>query len=822
MKFDDLVYRMSKSNSEGTAERYVVPLDQVGMQDVPSVGGKNASLGELTKIGMPVPPGFALTVHFYREFLNRNGLRQYIKDQLVNLDINNVEQLQKVGRSIRQRIVASEFPPELKKQIKQGYSSLGRGVDVPVAVRSSATAEDMADASFAGQQDTYLQVIGEARVLESAKKCIASLFSDRAISYRTKRGFDHLDVGLSVGIQRMVKSDSAGVMFTIDPDSGNENVMVIDSSWGLGETVVSGKVVPDKFFIYKKSGEVIARRRGEKELITKYDSNGIIFVDTPRPKRGQFSLSVQQAKTLAELGKKIETHYRKSMDIEWAVEDGGLYILQARPETVQSTKGTIEEIYHLKGEGELIVTGIAVGSKIGQGKPNVMADVSEMKNFQPGEILVTKETTPAWEPIMERAAGIVTEQGGTTSHAAIVSRELGKTCVVGARRVTQLLRNHKGPVTVDCSTGVGRIYDGLVPLEIETFDIAALPNTRTKVMMNMAVPEGALAHAKKADGVGLLRIEFVYGNNVGIHPAALLKYEELKSDPQTLLRAPPKIKDVQYLKHTIAEIDSRTQGYDDKPQFLVEKLREGIAIVAAAMDPKPVIVRFSDFKSNEYAALVGGEIFEKAENNPMLGWRGASRYPHEDFAEAFRLECRALKEARDMGLHNIVPMIPFVRTLDEAKSVLELMKAEGLERGKDGLEVYMMAEIPSNVFLADDFAQLFDGFSIGSNDLASLVLGVDRDNAKLAKSVFDERNPAVKMALEHLIKTAHKHGIKIGICGQAPSDYPEIVEFLVENGIDSISLNADVIGRMKQVVAKMEERLLKVAPLSTTSAIQTA
>lgn len=813
---------MSETNSKLAAARYVVSFDQVGMQDVPSVGGKNASLGELTRIGMPVPLGFALTVHFYREFLNRKGLRQYIKDQLVNLNINNVEQLQKVGRSIRTKIIASEFSPELKEQIKQGYRALGRGIDVPVAVRSSATAEDMADASFAGQQDTYLNVIGEERLVESAKKCIASLFSDRAISYRAKRGFDHLDVGLSVGVQRMVKSDSAGVIFTIDPDSGNENVMVIDSSWGLGETVVSGKVVPDKFFIYKKSGEVIARRRGEKELIAKYDSNGVTFVDTPRQKRGQFSLTVRQAKTLAELGKEIETHYRKSMDIEWAVEGSNLFILQARPETVQSTKGTIEEIYHLKGEGELIGTGIAVGSKIGQGKPNVMADVSEMKNFQPGEILVTKETTPAWEPIMERSAAIVTEQGGTTSHAAIVSRELGKTCVVGARRITQLLRNHKGTITVDCSTGVGRIYDGLVPIEIETFDIAALPNTRTKVMMNMAVPEGALAHAKKADGVGLLRIEFVYGNSVGIHPAALLKYEELKRNPRTLLRAPPKIKDVQYLKRTIAEIDSRTQGYDDKPQFLVEKLREGIAIVAAAMHPKPVIVRFSDFKSNEYAALVGGEIFEKPENNPMLGWRGASRYPHEDFAEAFRLECRALREARDLGLHNIIPMIPFVRTIDEAKSVLELMKAEGLERGKDDLEVYMMAEIPSNVFLADDFAQLFDGFSIGSNDLASLVLGVDRDNAKLAKSVFDERNPAVKMALEHLIKTAHKRGIKIGICGQAPSDYPEIVEFLVENGIDSISLNADVIGRMKQVVATMEEKLLKVPPLSTTPSMQKA
>jgi pyruvate,water dikinase len=774
------------------------------MQDVSSVGGKNASLGELTRIGMPVPPGFALTVHFYREFLNRNGLEEYIRNQLSDLDISNVEQLQACGKNIRSRILTGEFPPELQEQVTLGYRAISKDVDVPVAVRSSATAEDMADASFAGQQDTYLNVVGEERLLESAKKCIASLFSDRAISYRSKRGFDHLDVGLSVGIQRMVNSDAAGVLFTIDPDSGNENVMVIDSSWGLGESVVSGKVIPDKFFIHKKNGEVISRRLGQKELIAKYDRTGTTYVTSPQKKRTSFSITVEQAKALGDLGKKIEKHYQKTMDIEWAIEGANVYILQARPETVQSTKGSIEEIYHLKGAGELIVTGIAVGGKIGQGKPHVMADVAEMKDFQAGEILVTKETTPAWEPIMEKAAAIVTEQGGSTSHAAIVSRELGKPCVVGARRVTQLLRNHKSPITVDCSTGVGRIYDGLVHFEIETFDLSTLPRTRTKVMMNMAVPEGALVHAKKADGVGLLRIEFVYGNSVGIHPAALLNYESLKRNPESFLRAPPKLKDAQYLKRMIAEVEHRTQGYDEKPEFLVEKLREGIAIVAAAMEPKPVIVRFSDFKSNEYAALVGGEIFEKPENNPMMGWRGASRYPHKDFAEAFRLECRALREARDLGLHNIIPMIPFVRTVEEAKSVLELMSKEGLERGKDGLEVYMMAEVPSNVFLANEFCKLFDGFSIGSNDLASLVLGVDRDNSKLAKSVFDERNPAVKMAIEHLIKTARKHGVKVGICGQAPSDYPEIVEFLVENGIDSISLNADVIGRMKQVVATME------------------
>lgn len=803
---------MNKSKSEGTRPTYVLSFDEIGMGDVASVGGKNASLGELIRIGMPVPQGFALTVAFYREFLNKNGLAEYIRDQLSDLDIKDVERLQKVGNSIRSRILESEFPPKLREEIRKGYRTLNGATDIPVAVRSSATAEDMADASFAGQQDTYLNVIGEEGLLESAKRCIASLFSDRAISYRQKRGIDHMDVGLSVGIQQMVNSDAAGVMFTIDPDSGNENVMVIDSSWGLGESVVSGKVIPDKFFIYKKNREVVGRRLGQKEVTTKYDSKGTVFVETSRDRRTLFSLTRQQARTIAEYGKRIEDHYQKRMDIEWAIEGNNIYILQARPETVQSSKGTLEEIYHLKGEGELIVSGIAVGGKIGQGKPRVMADVTEMKNFQSGEILVTKETTPAWEPIMEKSAAIVTEQGGTTSHAAIVSRELGKPCVVGARRITELLRNHKNPITVDCSTGVGRIYDGTVHYEIETFDLSTLPRTRTKIMMNMAVPEGALVHAKKADGVGLLRIEFVYGNNVGIHPAALLQFENLKRDPEAFLRAPPKTKDVQYFKRTIAEIEVRTQGYDDKPEFLVEKLREGIAIVAAAMDPKTVIVRFSDFKSNEYAALVGGEIFEKEENNPMLGWRGASRYPHEDFAEAFRLECRALREARELGLHNIIPMLPFVRTVEEATAVLDLMRSEGLERGKDGLEVYMMAEIPSNVFLADEFCKLFDGFSVGSNDLASLVLGVDRDNAKLAKSVFDERNPAVKMAIEHLIKTAHRHGVKIGICGQAPSDYPEIVEFLVENGIDSISLNPDVIGRMKQVVASVEQKLLKVAP----------
>ncbi|MGA8904527.1 MAG: phosphoenolpyruvate synthase [Candidatus Bathyarchaeia archaeon] len=789
-----------------TATSYVIPFDRIGIRDVPLVGGKNASLGELTRIGIPVPPGFALSVVFYREFLNETGLIAHIREQLTGLDTGDVERLQKVGKNIRSKILSSEFPPHLREQIAEGYLELSRGAALPVAVRSSATAEDLADASFAGAQDTYLNVVGEKKVMECAKKCIASLFTDRAISYRAKKGFDHLDVGLSVGIQKMVNSEAAGVMFTIDPDSGNENVIVIDSNWGLGESVVSGKVIPDKFYIFKRTGEIVGSRIGQKEVYAKYDSAGTVFVNTPLKRRAKFSLAKEHVKVLVEYARKIEEHYQKRMDIEWAVEGNAIYILQARPETVQSSKGTLEEIFHLKGEGKLLVAGIAVGGKIGQGKPNVMADVSEMKNFVSGEILVTRETTPAWEPVMEKAAAIVTEQGGTTSHAAIVSRELGKTCVVGARRVTQLLHNHSNHITVDCSTGVGNIYDGLIPFEIERFDLSTIPETRTKIMMNMAVPEGAFAHAKKADGVGLLRIEFVYGNSVGIHPAALLNYEQLKRDPQNFLRAPPKTKDVQYLKRTITEIEAQTQGYDNKPQFLVEKLREGIAMVAAAMDPKPVIVRFSDFKSNEYAALVGGEIFEKGENNPMLGWRGASRYPHTEFAEAFRLECRALREARELGLHNIIPMIPFVRTVEEAKAVLELMKAEGLERGKGGLQVYMMAEIPSNVFLAEEFSKLFDGFSIGSNDLASLVLGVDRDNAKLAKSTFDERNPAVRMAIEHLIKTAHKNGIKIGICGQAPSDYPEIVEFLVENGIDSISLNADVIGRMKRVVATVEER----------------
>ena len=785
---------------------YVIPFDQIGMGDIPRVGGKNASLGELTSTGMPVPPGFALSVAFYRRFIESNDLKEHINRQLAQLDTADVEELQEVGRNIRSRILSSEFPPELQKAISNGYAALCRGTEAAVAVRSSATAEDLADASFAGQQDTYLNVVGADKVSECAKRCIASLFTDRAISYRAKKGFDHMQVGLSIGIQRMVNSDCAGVMFTIDPDSGNENVMVVDSSWGLGETVVGGKVVPDKFFVYKKNARIVGRRLGQKEVYARYDSKGTAFASTPREQRAKFSLNEKQVEDLVDLGRRIEKHYGKPMDIEWAIEGSSVYILQARPETVQSSKGTLEEVYHLKGEGRLLVEGIAVGGKIGQGKPNVMLSVGEMKNFQPGQVLVTKETTPAWEPVMEKAAAIVTEQGGTTSHAAIVSRELGKPCVVGARRVTQLLNKHEEEVTVDCSTGVGRIYEGRVPYEVENFDLSTLPTTKTKVMMNMAVPEGALVHAKKADGVGLLRIEFVYGNNVGIHPAALLHYEKLKTDPQDILRAPPTTEDARYLKRMLAEIETRTQGYEEKPKFLVEKLRERLAIVAAAMDPKPVIVRFSDFKSNEYEALVGGKIFEKRENNPMLGWRGASRYPHTEFAEAFRLECRALREVRELGFRNIIPMIPFVRTIEEAKAVLELMKEEGLERGKDGLQVYMMAEIPSNVLLADEFAKLFDGFSIGSNDLASLVLGVDRDNAKLAKNVFDERNPAVMMAIGHLIKTAHSHGIKIGICGQAPSDYPEIVEFLVENEIDSISLNPDVIGRMKKVVAKVEEK----------------
>ena len=787
------------------SEVYLIPFDRLRLSDISQVGGKNSSLGELTSLGISVPPGFALTVAFYREFLETNGLRDFISQQLASLDVSNVEELQRVGKNIRSKILSSEFSLELKNTISGGYEVLSNGLNAPVAVRSSATAEDLADASFAGQQDTYLNVVGEEKVLECTKQCIASLFTDRAISYRAKKGFDHMQVGLSVGIQRMVNSDSSGVMFTIDPDSGNENVMVLDSSWGLGEAVVGGKVVPDKFFVRKKNGLILGRRLGLKEVYARYDKDGTTFAPTPNERRKRFSITDDKVKALVEIGRKIEAHYGKPMDIEWAIEGGGIYVLQARPETAHSAKGTMEDVYHLEGEGKLIVEGIAVGRKIGEGKPNVMLNLNEMKKFEPGQILVTKETTPAWEPLMEKSAAIVTEQGGTTSHAAIVSRELGKPCIVGARRITQLLSKYD-EVTVDCSTGVGKIYEGHVPFHVETFDLSKLPKTKTKVMMNMAVPEGALVHAKKSDGVGLLRIEFVYGSNVGIHPGALLQYETLKRDPQDILRAPPTHDDVQYLKHTIAEIERKTEGYEDKPKFLVEKLKEGIAIVAAAVDPDPVIVRFSDFKSNEYQALVGGRIFEKQENNPMLGWRGASRYPHTEFAEAFRLECEALKEARELGLRNIIPMIPFVRTVEEAKAVLELMKEEGLERGKDGLQVYMMAEIPSNVFLADEFAKLFDGFSIGSNDLASLVLGVDRDNSKLAKSVFDERNPAVKFAIEQLIKSAHRHGIKIGICGQAPSDYPEIVEFLVENGIDSISLNPDVIGRMKKIVAEVEER----------------
>lgn len=659
---------------------YVVPFERVGMRDLQSVGGKNASLGELISIGIPVPPGFALSVAFYRKFVEANGLKEYITDQLTNLDIGDVERLQKVGTKIRAKILQSDFPPQLKDAVTTGYAMLGNGEEVQVAVRSSATAEDLADASFAGQQDTYLNVVGEDKVLDCTRLCIASLFSDRAISYRAKRGFDHMDVGLSVGIQRMVESDSSGVMFTIDPDSGNDNVMVIDSSWGLGEAVVGGKVVPDKFFVCKKNGAIVGRRLGRKEVYAKYGSKGTTFVNTPVDRRTKFSLTEDQIKKLVEFARKIEGHYKKPMDIEWALEGRNVCILQARPETVQSSKGTLEEVYHLKGDGKLLVEGIAVGGKIGQGKPNVMANANEMKNFERGQILVTRETTPAWEPVMEKSAAIVTEQGGTTSHAAIVSRELGKPCVVGARRVTQLLSSHKDAITVDCSTGIGRIYEGLVSFEVETFDLTTVPTTKTKIMMNMAVPEGALAHAKKADGVGLLRLEFVYGNNVGIHPAALLQYENLKHNPQEILRAPPNTEDVQYLKRTIAEIESRTQGYENKPEFLVEKLREGIAIVAAAVDPKSVIVRFSDFKSNEYQALVGGKIFEKEENNPMLGWRGASRYPHTEFAEAFRLECRALKEARELGFQNIIPMIPFVRTVEEAKAVLELTKEEGLER----------------------------------------------------------------------------------------------------------------------------------------------
>jgi len=796
-------------------EEFTKWFEDLRIEDVPSVGGKNASLGEmirnLSEKGVNVPSGFAVTAYAYKYMIEKAGIDQKIREILSDLDTHDVHNLAERGQKIRDLIRSTPLPPELEEEIRRRYREMEEryGKNVDVAVRSSATAEDLPDASFAGQQETYLNVRGEDEVVKKVRDCFASLFTNRAISYRVDKGFDHFSVYLSVGIQKMVRSDLAcsGVMFSIDTETGFRDAVYITGAYGLGENVVQGAVNPDQFYVFKptlKKGfrPILEKKLGSKEKRMIYSEKGTEQQEVSEEDRNKFVINDDEILTLANWACVIEEHYGKPMDIEWAKdgETGELYIVQARPETVHSQRDVATmQTYVLEEKGKILVEGEAVGSKIGQGEVNVIEDAKDIGNFKKGQVLVTDMTDPDWEPIMKIASAIVTNRGGRTCHAAIISRELGIPCVIGTGNGTKILQNGQ-QVTVDCSEGVGRIYEGLLKYRIDELKLDTLPETKTKIMMNVGVPEKAFIQGQiPNDGVGLAREEFIINSHIGIHPLALLEYEKLKQ----LAPENPKIAEV------VKEIDRRSVGYEDKVEFFIDKLARGIAKIAAGFYPNDVIVRLSDFKTNEYANLVGGFLYEPEEHNPMIGWRGASRYYDEKFKPAFGLECKALKKARDkMGLTNIKPMIPFCRTPEEGRKVIQIMNEYGLVQGENNLEVYVMCEIPSNVIVADQFADIFDGFSIGSNDLTQLTLGLDRDS-DLVAHIFDERNEAVKRLVKQVIETAHKHEPrrKVGICGQAPSDFPEFAEFLVECGIDSISLNPDTVIKTRLKIAETEERL---------------
>ena len=789
--------------------------DEIGLEDIPLVGGKNASLGEMYRNlkdqGVRVPYGFAITAAAYRRFLRESGCEARIGEQLKGLNTRDIQNLRARGKAIRRILLEAPLPPGLQMEIVAAYERLcrGYGPNTDVAVRSSATAEDLPDASFAGQQETYLNVHGVPGLLEACRKCFASLFTDRAISYRVDKGFDHLSIALSIGVQKMVRSDlgSSGVLFTIDTESGFRDCILINAAYGLGENVVQGTVTPDEVYVFKPTllkgfRPILQRTVGSKEWKLVYDEEGskqTKNVAVPAADRQRFAIDDDDILQLARWGCVIEEHYsRKSgrhtpMDIEWAKDgkSGELFILQARPETVHSVKRRdLLRIYRLEERGERLLEGKSVGEMIGQGRARVIKDVHHLDEFQEGEVLVTDKTDPDWEPIMKKTAAIVTNRGGRTSHAAIVSRELGIPAVVGTERATEVLGDGE-EITVSSAEGdSGYVYRGLLKFSVQEVDLGTLGRPRTKIMLNVADPAGVFAlSAIPNDGVGLAREELIISHAIRIHPMALIRFDSL-TDPTAK-----------------AEIARLTAGYADKSQYFVDKLAEGVGMIAAAFYPKDVIVRLSDFKSNEYANLIGGTEFEPREENPMLGFRGASRYYDDRYREGFALECRAMRKAREeMGLTNIKLMIPFVRTLDEGERVLAEMAKHGLKRGENGLEVYVMCEIPSNVLLADEFARIFDGFSIGSNDLTQLTLGVDRDSELVAR-IFDERNPAVKKLVSSVIRTARAHGVKIGICGQAPSDYPEFAQFLVEEGIDSMSLNPDAVMKMTTKVLEIEAKM---------------
>lgn len=773
--------------------------------DVPMVGGKNASLGEmyqkLSNKGILVPNGFATTAAAYRYFFESTGLKEKIKTILKDLDSKNIRSLMKKGDQIRKLILAADLPADFKNEIIKAYRKLSaesKVKNIDVAVRSSATAEDLPDASFAGQQESYLNIVGEKALLQAVKACIASLFNDRAISYRVDKGFDHFSIALSVGVQKMVRSDlgASGVMFTIDTESGFKNAVLINSIYGLGENMVQGRVNPDEFYVFKPTMAIISRAIGKKALRMVYDTKGKLSVkNIPVSASDQLKQSITdtQVTQLAKWAVIIEEHYKRPMDIEWGYDgkEKKLYILQARPETVESIKDrNYLERYVLSSKGKVIVSGQSVGNKIGAGVANRIMGIKDINKFKPGQVLVTDMTDPDWEPIMKIASAIVTDKGGRTCHAAIVSRELGIPCVVGTNNGSKKIIPGKD-VTVSCAEGeIGFIYDSKIPFKIEKTSLKDIKRPKTKIMLNIAEPDLAFSHCQiPNDGVGLARLEFIINNYIKIHPLALLNYNKIQD------------------KGVKKQIDDLTFAYKDKSAYFVDRLAQGVAMIAAAFYPKDVIVRLSDFKTNEYANLIGGTEYEPIESNPMIGWRGASRYYHPLFLPAFELECRALKKVREeFGLKNLKIMIPFCRTVEEGKKVLEIMAKNGLKRGQNGLEVYVMAEIPANVILADQFCKIFDGFSVGSNDLTQLVLGIDRDSGGTLKveGVSNEKNEAVKILIKELIRVAKKNHRKVGICGQGPSDFPDFAEYLVECGIDSISLIPDTVIRTTIAINKKE------------------
>lgn len=794
---------------------YIKFFNELTIKNVPQVGGKNASLGEmyrkLSKKGIRVPNGFATTAGGYDYFIKSAKIKTKIKDILKGLDAGNVKDLMNRGAKVRKLILNSPLPKDFEEEIKEAYKRLSQEYkmeNADVAVRSSATAEDLPGASFAGQQETYLNINSEKQLLLAVKKCMASLFTNRAISYRVDKGFDHFKVSLSVGVQKMIRADigSSGVMFTIDTESGFEDLVIVNSIYGLGENIVQGKVEPDEFFYFKKTDAIISKRLGRKKLKMVYGDtfkNNVYDVKVKPSDQRLPSINDKQVLKLARWGMIIEKHYKRPMDIEWALdgEDGKLYVIQARPETVQSERD-VNVIRTFKFEGKdknekvrrekVIVSGQSVGNKIGLGRAKKIMDVKDINKFKQGDVLVTDMTDPDWEPIMKKAAAIVTDQGGRTCHAAIVSRELGVPCVVGTLKGSEEIKTGRN-ITVSCAEGEeGYVYEGELDYKVNKTNIKSLKRPKkTKIMMNVGEPDLAFqASMIPNDGVGLARLEFIINNHIKVHPLALLEYKNQTQKDKK-------------------KIDEITFGYDDKKQFFIDKLSEGVAMIAAAFYPKDVIVRLSDFKSNEYANLIGGKDYEPQESNPMIGWRGASRYYSLKFLPAFEMECKALKRVREeMGLKNVKIMIPFCRTVEEGKKVLDIMKKNGLKQGVNGLEVYVMAEIPSNIILAQEFAKIFDGFSIGSNDLTQLTLGIDRDSSEKLNvaGTSNEKNDAVKTLIKYLIQTGKDTGTKVGICGQAPSDFPDFARFLYEEGIDSMSLIPDTVIKTAMDLSKKMKR----------------